>query len=135
LLKTINLRINVSSGGLIGKTRRLLEPLGLGAQYGNLFDAPQLILLLQMASRLEKSKGVIPDDVAYYTWGCGNGAVVGTEAMDQVLDYYKGKGIMARLGGFVTGSKEIVIGSRALDSMQQGGNLMITHNYTEKPLG
>lgn len=135
ILDKIKFRINVSSGGLMGKTRRLLEPLGVGAGYSDVFDAPKLVLLLQMASQIEGSKGVIPDEVAYYTWGCGNGAVIGTTDPVSVRDYYQSKGVQARIGGVVTASPAITIASRCLDSMLRGENYTVIHRYTERPLG
>ncbi len=135
ILGKIRFRINVSSGGLTGKTRRLLEPLGMGAAYSDVFDAPKLILLLQMASQIDGSKGSVPDDVAYYTWGCGNGAVIGTTDPVSVRDYYQSNGIRARIGGVVTALPEISIASRCIGSALQSGTYVITHRYTEKPLG
>lgn len=99
LLNKIRLRINVSSGGLVGKTRRALEPLGLGADYFAPFGFPELILLLEMSSRLKNSKGSITDEVSYYTWGCGNGSVIGTTDPMLLIKYYESKGIHAKLGG------------------------------------
>jgi phosphoribosylaminoimidazole (AIR) synthetase len=135
LLETIKLRVNVSSGGIIGKTRRALEPLGLGAEYFALFEVPELILILQMASRLEGSKGVILDEVAYYTWGAGNGAIVGTTCPELVVDYYKKSGIRALVGGVVTNEPKIVIASRAFDSMQVDNRKPLIHWYKDPPLG
>ncbi|MFH0889716.1 MAG: hypothetical protein V1836_01050 [Candidatus Aenigmatarchaeota archaeon] len=135
ILDKIKFRINVSSGGLIGKTRRLLEPLGIGADYSDVFDAPRLIPLLQMASRLESSKGLIPDDVAYYTWGCGNGAVIGTTDPVSVRDYYQDNDIRAKIGGVVKAYPGISVASRCLDSKLHSGQYVINHKYTEKPLG
>ncbi len=135
LLKKINFRINISSGGLFGKTRRLLKPHGLGADYLNVFEAPDLILLLQMASQLEDSKGVIPDEVAYYIWGCGTGAVIGTTEPDLVKEYYQDNGIPAKIGGVVTTNPEIRIASKGLDSILRNKDYFITHKYTDKPLG
>ncbi len=134
LLDKINFRINVSSGGLIGKTRRLLEPFGMGADYSDVFDAPELILLLQMTSQVEGSKGTVPDKVAYYTWGCGNGAVIGTTDPVSVRDYYNRNGIRAKIGGVIKAQPEISVASRCLDSVL-GKQYVITHKYTEKPLG
>lgn len=135
LLKTVKFRINVSSGGLIGKTRRLLEPFDLGADYNDVFDTPNLVLLLQMASRLEKSKGKVPDEVAYSTWGCGNGAVIGTTSPDAVVDYYNSKGIMAIIGGYVTDMPEVMVVSNGLDSLFADEPYIITHKYTDNLLG
>lgn len=135
ILDKIKFRINVSSGGLMGKTRRLLEPLGVGAAYSDVFEAPKLILLLQMASQIEGSKGPIPDEIAYYTWGCGNGAVIGTTDPVSVRDYYQSNGIQARIGGVVTASPAITIASRCLDSILRGEKYIVAHRYTERPLG
>ena len=135
LLEKVGLRINISSGGLIGKSRRLLEPLNLGADFTDVFDAPELILLLQMASRLRTSKGVIPDKVAYYTWGCGNGAVVGTAEPESTVEYYRSKGIPARVGGLIRREPRVTIVSKALDSRGEDKPHILTHEYTESPLG
>lgn len=135
LLEKVGLRINVSSGGLIGKSRRLLEPFNLGADFTDVFDAPELILLLQMASRLRTSKGIIPDKVAYYTWGCGNGAVVGTTEPESTVEYYRSKGISARVGGLIRREPRIMIVSKALDSKGEDKPHILTHEYTESPLG
>jgi hypothetical protein len=135
LIDTINFRINVSSGGLFGKTRRLLEPFGIGANYSDVFDAPKLVLLLQMASQVETSRGVVPDEVAYYTWGCGNGAVIGTTDPKSVMNYYNSNGIRAKIGGITTKKSEINVMSKCLDSVLRDEPYMITHKYSEKPLG
>ncbi len=135
LRNSIRFRINVSSDGLIGKTRRLLEPLGMGAVYTSVFDSPALITLVQMASRAEGSKGAIPDEVAYYTWGCGNGAVIGTTDHVSVRDYYQSNGIRARIGGVVTALPEISVASRCLDSALRSERYVVTHRYMDKPLG
>lgn len=135
LADKIKFRINISSGGLIGKTRRFLEPFGMGADYSDVFESPELILLLQMASQVEVSKGVIPDQVAYYTWGCGNGAAIGTTDPDSVRDYYNANGIRAKIGGVVTAQPEISIVSRCLDSTLESKPYIIIHKYTEKHLG
>jgi len=135
LLDKVKFRINVSSGGLFGKTRRLLKPLGLGAEYSDVFKAPDLILLLQMASQLG-SKGVIPDEVAYYTWGCGTGAVIGTTDPDSICKYYNDNKIGAEFGGVVTPYQEIKIASRCLDAHMSGKEYMwIRHKHADKPLG
>lgn len=136
LRDTIKFRINVSSGGLFGKTRRLLEPLGLGADYTeNMFNAPDLVLLLQMASQLEDSKGKVPDEVAYYTWGCGIGAVIGTTDPEAVKKYYISKGIPAKIAGPVTDKPEINILSKCLDSKLMDKPHIIPHKYSDDPLG
>jgi phosphoribosylaminoimidazole (AIR) synthetase len=135
LLDSIKFRVNISSGGILGKTRRALEPFKLGVDYFELFEAPALILILQMASRIEGSKGIIPDEVAYYTWGCGNGAIVGTTCPDQVVDYYRKSGIPAMASGKITAAPEIRLRSRAFDSMQVTGPHILIHKYTDKPLG
>jgi len=135
LLDTIKLRVNVSSGGLIGKTRRALEPLKLGATYFDVFEAPPLTLILQMASRVKGSVGAIPDVVAYYTWGCGNGAIVGTTGPNDVLEYYRGAGVRAQGGGIVTKDQRVIVLSKAFDSMQRGNERTLIHNYSDKPLG
>lgn len=135
LLDKIRFRINVSSGGIIGKNRRFLEPVEMGAKYYDVFDAPPLILLLQMASRVEEAKGVVTDKVAYYTWGCGNGAVIATTDPESVRDYYTSKGIRARIGGVVTEQHEINIVSKCLDSTLKSEPHVIRHKYTEEPLG
>jgi phosphoribosylaminoimidazole (AIR) synthetase len=135
LLETIKLRVNVSSGGMIGKTRRAFEQAGLGADYFDLFDAPELILILQMASRVAGSKGLIPDQVAYYAWGCGNGSIIGTTCPNGVVDYYRGMGVSAKVGGVVTSVPEIKIRSRALDSIASGKPHILTHKYADAPLG
>ncbi len=135
LLDSIKFRVNVSSGGIIGKTRRLLEPHGLGADYDKLFDAPELILLLQMASRTRDSKGIIPDLVAYYTWGCGNGAVIGTGLPDKIVEYYSKSGIRAKKAGTVIADLEIRIKSSCLDSKIETEPLIVTHRYSEAQLG
>ncbi|NIO44829.1 MAG: hypothetical protein GTN36_04750 [Candidatus Aenigmarchaeota archaeon] len=135
LLDKVKFRINVSSGGLIGKTRRLLEPVGLGANYHDVFGAPGLILLLQMSSRLEGTRGVVTDKVAYYTWGCGNGAAIGTEEPESIVDYYNSKGIRAKIGGVVIAQPEINITSKCLDSTLKSKPHIINHKYREKPLG
>jgi hypothetical protein len=88
-----------------------------------------------MSSRVAESKGTIPDEVAYYTWGCGNGAIVGTTQPESVAYYYRKSGIMAKAGGVITTSPEITIRSRAFDSMQQDKPLILTHKYTDSPLG
>lgn len=134
LIRKIAFAINVSSGGLIGKTRRLLEPLNLGANYINVFESPLLISLIQMASRIEESKGIIPDEVALSTWGCGTGKVVGTMFPDEIKDYYENNGLKSRIGGRITANPEITITSKCLDSMLQRP-YVITHKYSEKPLG
>lgn len=135
LLNKVKFRINVSSGGLFGKTRRLLEPHALGVEYYDVFEAPDLILLLQMASQLEGSKGVIPDEVAYYTWGCGTGAVIGTTDPNAIAAYYNKKRIPAKIGGIVTTNPEIRIASKCLESTLRNKDYFITHKYTDKPLG
>ncbi len=135
LLGKVKFRINVSSGGLTGKTRRLLEPLELGADYSDVFEAPELVILLQMASQIKRSKGVITDQVAYYTWGCGNGAVIGTTDPDSIKDYYNSNGIRARTGGVTTARPEITIASKCLDSIVENRPYIISHKYTEEPLG
>ncbi len=135
LLDKIKFRINVSSGGLIGKSRRLFEPFGIGASYSDVFEAPELILLLQMASQVEGSKGIVPDKVAYFTWGCGNGAVIGTTDADSVIEYYSANGIRAKVGGVITTQPQINITSRCLDSTLQNRPYIVTHKYTEEPLG
>jgi hypothetical protein len=135
LLGKVKFRINVSSGGLTGKTRRLLEPFGLGANYSDVFEAPNLILLLQMASQLEGSKGVVTDEVADFTWGCGIGAVIGTTDPDSIIAYYNSNGIRAKIGGIVTSQPEIRIASRCLDSVLKSQPYVITHKYTDPPLG
>jgi hypothetical protein len=88
-----------------------------------------------MSSQLEGSKGVVTDDVAYYTWGCGNGAVIGTTDPDSVRDYYMDNRIRAKIGGVVTAEPEISIASKCLDSIIAKEIYVITHKYTEKPLG
>lgn len=133
LLETIKLRVNVSSGGITGKTMRALEPLNLGAEYLDLFEVPELTLILQMASRIDGSKGAIPDNVAYYTWGCGNGSIIGTTCPGAVVDYYRQAGIPAKIGGKIIKFPEIRILSRAFDSMQSPIGLI--HRYTDIPLG
>ncbi len=135
ILDTIKFRINVSSGGMIGKTSRFLEPFGVGANYSDVFEAPNLILLLQMASRLEGSKGVISDKIAYSTWGCGNGVVIGTTDPAAVIKYYGANGIRAKVGGCTTSEQEISITSKCLDSITGKGDHVINHKYTEKPTG
>lgn len=135
LLRAVKMRINVSSGGITGKTRRALEPFNLGADYFDLFRAPELTLILQMASRIGLAKGIIPDEVAYYTWGCGNGAIVGTTCPAQVVDYYAKHGISAKIGGIIIDSPEIRIGSKAFDSIQKGTSYVLIHKYTDEPLG
>lgn len=135
LLDTIKFRVNVSSGGIIGKTRRSLERFRLGADYFDPFDAPPLTLIIQMASRIDGSKGIIPDEVAYYTWGCGNGAIIGTTHPDLVVDYYNKSGISAKAGGKIISAPEIRIRSKAFDSMQKTEPYILTHKYTDLPLG
>lgn len=135
LLDKIKFRINISSGGLIGKTRRLLEPLGLGADYSDVFEAPDLISLLQMASLVEESKGIVSDKVAYFTWGCGNGAVIGTTDPIPIIDYYKTNGIKAKIGGIVKQQPQIKITSKCLESTLQNESYTVSHRYTEEPLG
>jgi phosphoribosylaminoimidazole (AIR) synthetase len=135
LLDTIRFRVNASSGGLTGKTRRALEQSKLGADYFDLFDVPELILILQMASRVDGSEGMIPDEIAYYTWGCGNGAVVGTTHPEPVADYYRKSGILAKVGGKIIAAPEIRIRSRAFDSMQKAEPHILVHKYTELALG
>ncbi len=134
LTEKVKFRVNISSGGLTGKTRRLLEPFGYGAVYANPFDMPDLIMLLQMASRIEGSRGLVPDEVAYYTWGCGQGAIIGTTDIDAVREYYDSNGIRARAIGSVISRPEIVISSKCLDSARSKSH-MISHKYTEEPLG
>lgn len=138
VLETVKFRINVSSGGLIGKTRRLLEPKGLGAFYFNTFNAPVLILILQMASELQSrenpEKGIVTDLSAYYTWGCGIGAVIGTTAPDTVKGYYDANGVRARVGGVVVNSPEICVVSKCLESTQHEKPHVLRHPYTDKPL-
>jgi len=135
MLDKIKFRINVSSGGLIGKSRRFLEPFGVGANYYDVFDSPPLILLLQMASQIEGAKGIVTDKVAYYTWGCGNGAAIGTTEPEAVRDYYNSKGIRSKIGGTVIAQPEIDITSRCLDSTLDSKPHIISHKYTEEPLG
>jgi phosphoribosylaminoimidazole (AIR) synthetase len=136
VIEKISLRINVSSGGLFGKTRRLLEPLGLGAAYYDLFETPEFILILQLASRLNESKWIMPDEKAYYTFGCGTGAVIGTTNPIDVLEYYHNKGIIARLGGITIPTPHISISSTALDSKLKGFERhILVHTYTDQPLG
>lgn len=134
LAEMIKFRVNISSGGLTGKTRRLLEPFGLGAHYSDPFDMPDLIMLLQMSSRIEGSRGIVPDEVAYYTWGCGQGAVIGTTDPDAVRGYYNSNGIKSKIVGVVTPRPEISISSRCLDSAKNRPHV-ITHKYTEEPFG
>jgi phosphoribosylaminoimidazole (AIR) synthetase len=132
LLDTVKFRINVSSGGLIGKTERLLEPFELGAEYSDVYDTPNLVLLLQMATKLKDAKGEVPDEVAYSTWGCGVGAVIGTTDPDAVVDYYDKNGVMAMVGGYVTKDNNVTIKSTGLDSIlqqEQDGLLTIVHEY------
>lgn len=135
LLDKIKFRINISSGGLIGKTRRLLEPFGLGIDYHDVFDAPPLILLLQIASQVKEGRGVVTDKVAYYTWGCGNGTVICTTDPESVRDYYNTKGIRAKIGGVVTTRPEINIVSKCLESTLKREPLIINHKFIEDPLG
>jgi len=135
MLDKIKFRINVSSGGLIGKSRRFLETFGVGANYYDVFDSPPLILLLQMASQIEGAKGIVTDKVAYYTWGCGNGAAIGTTEPEVVRDYYNSKGIRSKIGGTVIAQPEIDITSRCLDSTLDSKPYIISHKYTEEPLG
>jgi phosphoribosylaminoimidazole (AIR) synthetase len=127
LLDSIQFRINVSSGGIVGKTERLLRPFNLGAEYKNLFDCPDLIKIIQMASYLPNPKGVMPDMQAYSTWGCGNGAVIGTTDPSRVALYYNKSGIEAKgNAGIVIMTPEIVISSRCLDAAEK--------NYKAEPI-
>lgn len=135
LLKKVNFSINVSSGGLIGKTRRLLEPHKLGAEYYDVFTAPDLVYLVQMASQCNGSKGVIPDEVAYSTWGCRTGKVIGTDEPELIKEHYIDNGINAKIGGVVTTNQEITIASKCLDAILRDKDYIIRHKYTEKPLG
>jgi len=135
LLETVKLRINVSGGGLIGKTQRALESLGLGAYYEDVFDLPDLIRIIQMSSRIKGSKGIVTDEVAYSTWGCGNGAVIGTGNPDEVIRYYTSNGIPAKHGGWVNSFHEVSIESRGYDSQINPEGLTIVHGYKDKPLG
>ncbi len=136
LRDSVKLVINVSSGGIFRKTRRALEPLGLGAEYESLFDCPELITLPQMASRSKNAgKGEIPNEVAYYTRGCGNGAIIGTTNPDGIAEYFERKGIRARKAGKITSKQEISISSRCLDAKQKAGKHTIVHMYSDKPLG
>ncbi len=134
LLASIRLRINVSSGGIVGKTRRVLEPLGLGAEYDNIFDAPMLILLLQMSSRLGNSKGVVTDRVSYHTWGCGTGAVIATTEPERIADYYRKNGVDAKVGGRITDDDGIRLWSRCFDSMHSKPHVL-DYRYSESPIG
>jgi hypothetical protein len=145
LRETISFTVNISSGGIIGKTRRTLEPFGIGAFYSDLFDMPALPLLLQMASRLPKSVGVIDDLHAYYTWGCGTGQVVATTEPGSVIYYYqeesqkhgREEAITARIGGVTTDRPEIRLLSRGLDSYQAPHNepLIIVHKHSDPAEG
>lgn len=136
LNKKINLRINVSSGGIIGKTQRGLEPYGVGADYYDVFEAPDLTLLIQMASHVKGTKGIIPDDVANGTGGNGTGAVVVTEEPDLIKEYYEENGIRAKIGGIITPNPEINMLSKCLDAILSGKDCYkITHKYTDPPLG
>lgn len=135
IMETVKLKINVSSGGLVGKTRRCLEPMGIGAEYSNLFEAPDLVLLVQMSSRLRKSGGRISDEVSYHTWGCGVGYVIGTSDPEGVVAHYTGNGIRAVVGGSIIAEREIRVSSKGLDSMDVGGTQVLRYRYTDRPLG
>jgi hypothetical protein len=135
LLRKKLFSINISSGGVIGKSRRKLEPYGIGAEFYNLFEAPKLTFLIQMSSRLKESKGVVTDEVVYFTWGNGQGEIVATRDPMSFIQYYESKGLNARIGGILTTKPEISIVSRCLDSTLVKGPYVITHKYTQKQLG
>ena len=138
LQESILLKINISSGGLFGKTRRSLEPRGMGADYTSLFESPDHITLVQMASRLPNPKGMIPDKAAYFTWGCGNGLVIATSEPGKVARHYMKNGIRAKYAGTVNYQPRISICSSALDALMRDDHYKeytLIHRYTEKQSG
>lgn len=96
---------HITGGGIPGKLGRMLKASGLGAKLNNLFEPCKL---MQHAIEI----GNVSSEEAYKTWNMGNGMIVATESLDDIVKIAKKHGIEAKVCGEIVKEKGVkIVGS------------------------
>jgi phosphoribosylformylglycinamidine cyclo-ligase len=104
--------VHVTGGGVPGKLKRILEPLGLGATIDDLFDPPREFLQLQ-------EYGDVQDREAYRTWNMGQGLLVVGPDPKAVIAEAEKRGLDAKVVGRISDDGGVTIRSKGCQSPGQ----------------
>jgi phosphoribosylformylglycinamidine cyclo-ligase len=108
-LASVSGMVHVTGGGIPGKLRRLLEPLGHGGEVDDPFEPGDVIKHCQEA-------GKVADREAYRAWNMGQGLLIVTNQADVGLQQARGTGFEAKTIGRVSKTPGIRIRSRGRQS-------------------